>query len=184
MLPIHRAAFLRALAMPRRDPGPAPASPRFRVHDPIRRNHRCQIDGAVRVAVSRAREESAKSSPFSSPARCTLWALATRQVIIGDWPHPPPGSRQSRDLSGSYHRPRWPGLKWQTARRVPSRERLETNSNISVLSRDPGQRTLPAPRKRRTPPAGHPERRHLANGTAAVQKQTAAARRPGATSGP
>jgi hypothetical protein len=29
---------------------------------------------------------------------------------------PSPGPRQSRDLSGSYHRPRWPGLRWQAAR--------------------------------------------------------------------
>ena len=66
------------------------------------------------------------------PARTTLPAASRDGSAVSGGA----GSRQSRDLSGSYHRPRWPGLRWQTARRVASRERLETNSNISVLCRD------------------------------------------------
>src|SRR6266487_1191902 len=31
--------------------------------------------------------------------------------------------QQDRDLSGSYHRPRWPGLRWQAGRHVASGER-------------------------------------------------------------
>ena len=45
----------------------------------------------------------------------------------------------------------------------------------SVLCRGPGQRTMPAPRKRRTPPAGHPERRHVASGNCGRPERTVAA---------
>ena len=72
----------------------------------------------------------------AEPVDADLGSVARRDLdlAVPEGTESAAGSRQGRDLSGSYYRPRWPGLRWQTARRVVSRERLETNSNISVLA--------------------------------------------------